>query len=195
MAGAAKTKLLAAAAALALLLLAALAAPPLSSSAACRRRAAAAAERFFNAPGLPRAAQELLCSPWGRGGNGGGGGGVCDTADANVGGRLYFGDPTHTPSPSAGNNSDPYYLEKVVAGPNQSSLRLTINDDSDESLQIWGDSCNQGDCAGPGAMRHAFWANGDAAHTGAVRAGTVLCAGGECLSKEDIRAVQALRRQ
>lgn len=159
------------------LLLAALAAPPLAAEAACAR----GRERFLTAP-----AQALMCSPWNAGACG---------PDASVAGRLYLGDASRSPAPDlAANNTDPYYLEKVVAGPNRSSLRITINDDADESLQVWGDSCAQGDCAGPGAMRHAFWASGDAEHTGAVRAGTALCVGGECLSRDELVALKRAAR-
>lgn len=64
------------------------------------------------------------------------------------------------------NNTDPYTLQKIIAGPNNSSLRLTINDDSDESFQIWGNSCAAGNCGGPGTMQHKFSANGDVIHQG-----------------------------
>lgn len=65
-------------------------------------------------------------------------------------------------------SSDPYTLEKVQQGTNNSSLRLTMNDDRDEAFEIWGDSCITGDCKGPGAVRHRFVANGDAHHEGNV---------------------------
>jgi hypothetical protein len=64
-------------------------------------------------------------------------------------------------------NSDPYYLQKIVTGGDQSSLRLTLNDNADESFQIWGNSCGEaGGCGGAGAMKHQFVTNGDAIHTG-----------------------------
>jgi len=73
--------------------------------------------------------------------------------------RLYFKEP--------GDNSDPYYLEKVNTKNNESHLRMTINDDADESFQIWGNSCGeQGGCGGPGAMKHTFDAQGNAVHRG-----------------------------
>ena len=76
--------------------------------------------------------------------------------------RLYFDAPNN-------NSSDPYYIQKVVTSPNNSSLRLTINDDADESFQIWGNSCGEaGGCGGDGAMKHKFIANGDAIHNGAL---------------------------
>jgi hypothetical protein len=84
--------------------------------------------------------------------------------DVNLAGRLHFKDPSFVGKPNDKNNSDPYYLEKVTAKGNESSLRLTINDDWDESLQIWGNSCGAGDCTGPGTMAHSFRADGKAFH-------------------------------
>jgi hypothetical protein len=64
-------------------------------------------------------------------------------------------------------SSDPYFIQKISNPANVSHLRLTINDDADESFQIWGNSCGeQGGCGGPGAMKHQFVANGDAIHKG-----------------------------
>ena len=62
-------------------------------------------------------------------------------------------------------NSDPYYIEKVQESSNNNSLRMTINDDADESFQIWGNSCNEkGGCGGPGALKHHFQATGRTQH-------------------------------
>ena len=61
-------------------------------------------------------------------------------------------------------DSDPYYLEKIRAGSDNNSLRMTINDNADESFQIWGDSCGAGNCAGPGALKHHFQATGRTQH-------------------------------
>jgi hypothetical protein len=99
-----------------------------------------------------------------------------------------------------GDNTDPYYLEKINNGDNNSHLRLTINDDADESFQIWGDSCSTGNCGGPGVMRHMFKANGDAEHGGNMKVAkniagknvyaSALCIGDEvnnvCLRKEEL---------
>lgn len=85
----------------------------------------------------------------------------------NVQGKLFFRDPTKANAGNSGNNTDPYYLEKVIHAGNNSSLRLTINDDADESFQVWGNSCGEaGGCAGPGALKHHFQANGDVMHKG-----------------------------
>eukprot|EP00798_Chlamydomonas_sp_ICE-L_P000115 gene115-biopygen3421 len=65
------------------------------------------------------------------------------------------------------NNTDNYTLRKVVHGVDKSSLRLTINDDSDEVFEIWGDSCASGGCGGEGAVAHKFTADGNAWHKGA----------------------------
>ena len=86
--------------------------------------------------------------------------------------KIFFRDATMTATPNwSDNNSDPYYLEKVNTSLNVSSLRLTLNDDADESLQIWGDSCQTTGCMGPGVKGHHFRANGSAAHRGAVVVG------------------------
>lgn len=89
--------------------------------------------------------------------------------NANIQGRLHFSDASMSKAWSpAGNNTDSYYLEKKVHSPNVSSLRLTLNDDNDESLQIWGGSCAAGDCGADGKMKHRFDAVGNAVHTGSV---------------------------
>jgi hypothetical protein len=91
------------------------------------------------------------------------------TKDMNVDGRIYFKDPSFSPTPNGFNNSDPYYMEKKVDGSNVSSLRITMNDDADESLQLWGNSCGSpGGCGGAGTMKHTFAASGDVIHTGNI---------------------------
>jgi hypothetical protein len=93
------------------------------------------------------------------------------SGNTNLQGRVFFKNGGFSDSPNAANGSDPYYLEKVVAGANASHLRLTIND-ADESFQIWGDSCrSEGGCAGMGSRQHAFRADGGASHKGSVVAG------------------------
>lgn len=88
----------------------------------------------------------------------------------NVQGRIHFKDPETTIAYNGVNNSDSYYLEKKIVGPNDSHLRLTLNDDPQESLQIWGYSCAApGGCAGEGAMKHKFDALGNATHTGTLK--------------------------
>jgi hypothetical protein len=84
--------------------------------------------------------------------------------DVNVQGRLFLGDPSRSDKPNEPNSSDPYFLEKVSKGKDQSSLRLTINDNTDEALEIWGNACAVGDCHGPGAMQHRFQADGSVEH-------------------------------
>lgn len=91
------------------------------------------------------------------------------SGDANINGRLFFGDPTMNRSYSDKNNTDAYYMQKVVS--DQSSLRLTINDNSDESFQIWGDACGAGNCNGEGRMAHKFQANGNVVSRGDVAVG------------------------
>ena len=106
---------------------------------------------------------------------------LCDRGgDANIVRRLYFGDSMMDPDPSwKDNNSDPYYLEKVDGGPDRSSLRLTINDDWDESFQIWGNACNApGGCSGEGAQAHLFRADGYVRHGGRMEGDRNLSVGG-----------------
>jgi hypothetical protein len=79
---------------------------------------------------------------------------------ANLEGKVRF---RHAGA-NGDDNSDPYYLEKVQSSSNNNSLRMTINDDSDESFQIWGDSCRAGNCGGPGALKHHFQATGRTQH-------------------------------
>jgi hypothetical protein len=73
--------------------------------------------------------------------------------DMDVRGKLFLG--------RVDDSTYPYTFEK-----NQSALRLTINDNSDEALEIWGDSCATGNCAGEGTLKHKFQANGDVHHEG-----------------------------
>lgn len=83
--------------------------------------------------------------------------------DARVRKRLFFG-------PKKGHN-DVYYMQKVSGGVDKHSLRMTLNDNPDEALEIWGDSCRHGGCAGPGRMAHKFRADGDASHRGTLAVG------------------------
>lgn len=80
--------------------------------------------------------------------------------DVDLRGKLFLG--------RVDGSTDPYTVEKKVYAPDQSALRLTINNNSDEALEIWGDSCAAGNCAGEGLMRHKFQANGDARHDGSL---------------------------
>jgi hypothetical protein len=76
---------------------------------------------------------------------------------ASVEGRLHF---RHSGA-NGSDDTDPYYLEKVRTAANNNHLRLTINDDANESFQIWGNSCGSaGGCGGPGRQLYNFSANG-----------------------------------
>lgn len=86
----------------------------------------------------------------------------------NVQNKIFFKDPSFSTSAKNENNTDPYYLEKVTPAGNNSHLRLTINDDADESFQIWGDSCRTTGCEGPGVLRHKFGADGSTYHNGVM---------------------------
>ena len=96
------------------------------------------------------------------------------SGNVNLPNKLFFRDSSMRTTPNEENSSDPYYLEKVVTSGNNSSLRLTINDDAEESFQIWGNSCAAGNCGGAGTMAHKFRADGDASHTGNVNVGKKL---------------------
>lgn len=89
--------------------------------------------------------------------------------NANVQGRLHFSDPSMSKGFNPANSSDSYYLEKKVVSPNASHLRLTLKDDNDESMQIWGGSCAAGKCEGDGTMKHKFDAMGNAQHAGMLK--------------------------
>lgn len=103
---------------------------------------------------------------------------ACD-GNINIPKKLFFGDKSKSTAPCPNgdcsrsrNNTDPYYVEKVKDGWNSSSLRFTINDDPDESMEVWGNSCVAGDCAGPGTRQHRLRADGNAAHRGSIAAGS-----------------------
>jgi len=68
----------------------------------------------------------------------------------NLNGKIVF-NPDST---------DPYTIEKRINGFNQSSLRVTINDDADETFEIWGDGCRAGNCRGDGKPRMSVRADG-----------------------------------
>lgn len=97
-------------------------------------------------------------------------------------GRLQFGSEENMDS------TDPYYLEKVSGGWNNSSLRLTINDDADEAFEIWGSGCAAGNCWGPGRRQHQFVADGTARHSRQV------CVNNACLTESDINNLKTRLR-
>lgn len=85
---------------------------------------------------------------------------------ANVQGRLHFSDPSMSMAPNGQNNSDPTYIEKKVFSPNNSELRITINDDANESVSIRSFACQTGNCSGEGVQKHKFDGSGNATHAG-----------------------------
>jgi len=72
--------------------------------------------------------------------------------------KIYFRNNNHS------DDNDVYTLNKIKESDNN-SLRLTLNDDPNEKLEIWGNSCNtaQG-CDGPGEKAHTFTADGKSYH-------------------------------
>jgi hypothetical protein len=57
-------------------------------------------------------------------------------------------------------------MEKLRTGSNNNSLRLTINDDANEKLEIWGDSCGAGNCGGAGRKLAEVSPTGTIIHRG-----------------------------
>ena len=78
--------------------------------------------------------------------------------DIKVDGKIHFGP----------RGNDPYSLQKVTDGRDRSHLRLSLNDNPDESLRIYTNIWNRG---GGDQMQHKFQVNGDAYHRGDIRAG------------------------
>jgi hypothetical protein len=81
--------------------------------------------------------------------------------DVDVNGTMWFG--------KNDGSSDPYSLRKVRTAVNASSLRLTLNDDNDEALEVWGNSCGSGNCTGEGKRAHRFDSVGNASHEGTTK--------------------------
>jgi hypothetical protein len=78
--------------------------------------------------------------------------------------KLVIGGPIEFVDENGTDSSDPYRLQKISNGINNNHLRLTINDDANESLQIWGNSCLTTGCGGSGVVQHTFDAVGKATH-------------------------------
>jgi hypothetical protein len=104
--------------------------------------------------------------------------------DVNVQGRIFFHNGGFSTAPDA-DNSDAYFMQKVDAGPNDSSLRITLLDDPDESLQVWGDACRTTGCGGPGVVAHRLAVDGSAWHRGK------LCLGDTCIDQPALRQLLA----
>jgi hypothetical protein len=89
--------------------------------------------------------------------------------DMNVNRKIYFND--HSFGGNWGvQNTDPYYLEKIEHGQNDSELRMTINDDAKERFTIFGNACRTTGCQGAGVKQHQFQGDGNAWHRGGVKA-------------------------
>ena len=86
----------------------------------------------------------------------------------------------------SGNDNDPYYLEKI-GNTDSNHLRLTINDNSNESLQIWGNSCGTTGCGGEGVMQHKFDTSGTAYHK------NKLCIGTTCINEDQLKKIINLK--
>ena len=98
-----------------------------------------------------------------------------------AGGKIRFLSDNGS-DPFEGGDTDPYHLQKIARGNNNSELRLTINDDRNEKFTIWGDSCHQsGGCRGEGAQLFQFGADGYA------RNKTGLCIGNTCITEGHLK--------
>jgi hypothetical protein len=80
---------------------------------------------------------------------------------ANLEGKVRF----RRAGANGDDNTDVYNLEKIQTSSDVNGLRMTINDNADESFQIWGNSCGEaGGCGGQGALKHHFQATGRTQH-------------------------------
>ncbi|MFV8351754.1 hypothetical protein [Flavobacterium sp. XS2P14] len=72
-----------------------------------------------------------------------------------------------------GDDSDPYRLRKVQGSSNNNWLELQLNDDSNESFRIYGNSCQGFGCREYSSnLYHSFDAQGNVYHSGNVGIGT-----------------------
>jgi hypothetical protein len=72
-----------------------------------------------------------------------------------------------------GDDSDPYRLRKVQGSSNNNWLELQLNDDSNESFRIYGNSCQGFGCGEYSSnLYHSFDAQGNVYHSGNVGIGT-----------------------
>jgi len=77
----------------------------------------------------------------------------------NVKNKIYFRNKDHS------DDTDVYTLQKINNN-GINSLRLTINDNPDETFEIWGNSClGPGGCKGSGEKAHSFRADGTVYHS------------------------------
>ena len=82
-------------------------------------------------------------------------------------------------------NTDTYKVEKKKFSHNNSELRFTINDDAQEAVTIFGNSCSAGNCGGEGREQHKFTASGEAKHKSLTVDGGVTI-GGTLTVNDDI---------
>ena len=78
-------------------------------------------------------------------------------------GPMHFYDKT-----TKGNDSDHYKIEKIRHSANNNELRVTLHDDANESMTIYGDSCRGGKCQDDSKAKlgHKFSADGTFHHNG-----------------------------
>lgn len=83
--------------------------------------------------------------------------------------EIVFNSPGIT-----GDDSDPYRLRKVNTSSNNNWLELQLNDDSDESFRIYGNSCVGYSCGTYSSnLYHLFDTSGKVYHAGNVGIGTL----------------------
>ena len=86
----------------------------------------------------------------------------------SVEGKLYY----RHKGANGSDDSDPYFIEKIRTSANNNHLRLTINDDANESFQIWGNSCGStGGCGGKGKELFKLDATGNLTINNSVNIG------------------------
>jgi hypothetical protein len=92
--------------------------------------------------------------------------------NVNINGPLNANNITTNEIVFGPDNTDPYSIKKMINGFNSSSLRVTINDDADESFEIWGDRCAEGNCVvGTGKPKMIVRADGKTQINGSL----VIC--------------------
>ena len=105
--------------------------------------------------------------------------GIVNGNDINVRNRLYFSQAGYNANltPTSSNwwsvhNSDPFYVEKVKSGHETNALRFTINDNGNDSFEVYGGSCGAaGGCYGPGKLLFKIKGNGNVEIPGTLKVG------------------------
>ena len=96
-------------------------------------------------------------------------------------------------------DNDPYSIQKVNKGRDRNELRITLNDNRDEALTVYGDSCGSpGGCNGPGTEQHRLGVNGFSIHRSAICISDDFnrpIQETDCLNKDDLKKLKAVSHQ